>query len=156
MSTPATYRSTYSSPWQSETSSTYCPPETPLVSKHNLEAVCEFWTKVLRSEETVIQESDIAESSVTLLIVKLDPGEPYRIIAPIHVELYFKGDDNWMAVFEESGIAFSASDPESARNELAKEILDVFEELKEMEVLGDLDDRSARRLAVLRRHILHK
>ena len=69
--------------------------------------------------------------------------------------MYFKGDDNWMAVFEEAEIAFSASDPESARNELAKEILDVFEEFKELEALGDLDDRSARRLAVLRRHLMH-
>lgn len=146
MSMLATYRSTCSSPWQ---------PETPLVLNQTLETVAEFWTMGLRTEVTVPQEPDIAESHTTLLIAKLDPGEPYLIIAPIHVEMYFKGDDNWMAVFEEAEIAFSASDPESARNELAKEILDVFEEFKELEALGDLDDRSARRLAVLRRHLMH-
>lgn len=131
-------------------------PEPHLLSNQESEAtVYEFWTRELRVEAAVDQELDIAEPRTTLLIARLDPGEPYRIIAPIHVEVCFKGDQNWMAVFEEAEIAFSASDPESARNELAKEILDIFEDFEEMEALGSLDNRSARRLTVLRRHLLH-
>ena len=155
MSRSTIYRSTYSSQWQPE-----APPPTsllPSVSSHDSKArVFEFLTTVPECVATVSQEPDVAESYITLLIAKLDPEEPYRILTPIHVKVYFQDDDTWMAVFEDAAIAFSASDPESARNELAKEILDIFEDFKELEALGDLDDRSARRLATLRRHILHK
>jgi hypothetical protein len=79
------------------------------------------------------------------------PGEPYRLLKPISVQIKSLGDDDFLASLSEANIAISGDSPQEAFQSLASHILDVFEILEREE--STLGPEPTRQLAVLREHI---
>ena len=82
------------------------------------------------------------------------PGEPYRLLKPITVQVKCLGDDDFLASFHAANMAISGDSVQEAFQNLAAHILDVLEVLEQEE--STLGPEPARQLAVLRDHIAHE
>ncbi|MGO9056340.1 MAG: hypothetical protein ACLQU2_03005 [Candidatus Binataceae bacterium] len=81
------------------------------------------------------------------------PGEPYRLLKPITVQVKCLGEDDFLASFSDADMAISGDSAQEAFQNLAAHILDVLEVFEQEE--STLGPEPARQLAVLRDYIAH-
>lgn len=95
-----------------------------------------------------------ALDNITNTSIRNFPGEPYALRRPITIEIEQIAEDDYLASFEEANIASSGTTFQEAYQNLAIEILNIFEKFTaEHKNLGPEPNRQ---LKILRRYLVRR